>query len=230
MLISFDPDQVPRSSHVYGGAQIDVELTSSPEFEGIISNFSRKPRMSYGLKKYVKSFYADGKTSSNGCAHAAVVTCLNAFGKLPSWSNPVAHVYSRSPPDTKNALGNFGTTPGHLANICILYGLKPVRFDQRGGQSAAQSKLWAALRAEKLVIVLVDNGWLGKDTGQADSSFGAHWVVAHGYDERSIYLANRIGHDLPSEHDVSKQNFEQAWTPWFLPLDEFKCAGVIVSK
>jgi hypothetical protein len=168
-------------------------------------------------KGSVKPFFAYNK---NGCGHAAVATCLKHFNKLTfPVGTAVDKIYARSPPDTSiTKQWNFGCTPGHVENMCKLYGLKTSRFDSRAGTQYVWDKLQTAIRGGKMVIVLMDNGKLG-------GSWGGHFIVAYGYDSSSVYCVNMI--DMP-DAKIPNKKFDEAWHTWFVPSAEFHYSGIAV--
>ena len=173
-----------------------------------------------GIKKgTVKHYYAYNK---NGCGHAAVATVLNHYGMLKTAKNrTVDSIYARSPPDTTIAGGaNCGCTPGHVENMCRLYGLMTHRFDNRAGKDAAFSYLRTSLKKNRPVIVLMDNGKLA-------SSWGGHYIVAYGHDSSNYFCVNMINYPDAS---LTEGTFEKAWHMWFVPSDEFHFSGISVWK
>lgn len=171
-----------------------------------------------GAKKgTVQHFYAYNK---NGCGHAAVATLLKHYNMLKvSEKKAVDTIYNRSPPDTSIAQWNMGCTPGHVENMCKLYGMATQRFDRRT-TSNSESTLKAHLKKNRLVIVLMDNGKLA-------SSWGGHYIVAYGYDMSSVYCVNMIG--CP-DGSITNNTFEKAWHMWFVPSDEFHYSGIAAWK
>lgn len=173
-----------------------------------------------GIKKgTVKHFYAYNK---NGCGHAAVATILNHLGMLKvKPSQAVDTIYKRSPPDTTiMANWNFGCTPGHVENMCRLYGLATHRFDNRSSKDSAYSYLRSSLKRNRMVILLMDNGKLG-------GSYGGHYIVAYGYDSSNYFCVNMI--DCP-DGSIHESTFEKAWHVWFVPSDEFHFSGISAWK
>jgi hypothetical protein len=161
--------------------------------------------------------------NQNACGHAAAATCLKYLNKLPyPDSQAVKKMYDRSPPDTNIPVANFnaGCTPGHVENICKLYGLHTSRFDSRGGTNKVWGNLQSAIRSHQNVILLVDNGKL-------NGSWGDHYIVAYGYDENAVYCQNVIS--MNGGAKLPNKQFDEAWHTWFIPYPEFHYSGIVVA-
>jgi Peptidase_C39 like family len=168
----------------------------------------------------VRAFYASNEDSGNGCGQAAVATLVRFTGKGAyahvSDNELVRTIYHdrQNKPDTPNQW--FGSTPGHVENVCGAAGLEHWRTY---GPGNARSALEETLQRDQLMIVLLDLGKLG---GKWHTY---HYSVAYGYDENGPHLTNMVGGE--SAQDLPWDQFLEAWHCWSLPSPDWQYAGIV---
>ena len=168
----------------------------------------------------VPCYFAQETTSNNGCGQAAVASIVDFYHAGPYAGRPdiVSAIYAHNPPDTPGAA--FGSTPGHVENICQAVGLQHWRTYGPGNAETALKE--QALDKGLLMIVLLDLGKLG------DSWWTFHYPVAYGYDENGVHLTNMVASSFGGngEQVVPWSTFMDAWHCWTLPSGDWQYAGI----